>query len=77
MIKQLRFIYLISITKATKFINYNPGAPESMFIDQRNIEIHPGEVLFKVKALGINRAECLHRQGKYKINRPIEGYLGL
>ena len=30
-----------------------------------------------MKALGINRAECLHREGKYKINRPVEGYLGL
>lgn len=41
-----------------------------MFIDQRELEITPGDVLLKVKALGINRAECLHRQGKYKINRP-------
>lgn len=71
MIRQLRVVYAYSITKTTKFINYNPGAPENMFIDQRNIDILPGEVLFKVKALGINRAECLHRQGKYKINRPV------
>jgi NADPH:quinone reductase-like Zn-dependent oxidoreductase len=31
----------------------------------------------KVKAIGINRAECLHRQGKYKIGKPAEAFLGL
>ena len=31
----------------------------------------------KVKALGINRAETLHRKGAYKINRPAESFLGL
>lgn len=61
----------------TKFINYEPGTPEKMFIDQRDINVEQGELLLKVKALGINRAECLHRQGKYKINRPVEGFLGL
>lgn len=48
-----------------------------MFLDKREIEVSPGQLLLKVKTLGINRAQCLHRQGKYKINRPVEGFLGL
>lgn len=35
------------------------------------------ELLVKVKAVGINRAECLHRAGKYKIGKPSEAYIGL
>lgn len=31
----------------------------------------------KIKAIGMNRAECMHRQGKYKINNPVESFLGL
>lgn len=31
----------------------------------------------KVRAVGINRAECLHREGKYKVTRPEEAFLGL
>lgn len=31
----------------------------------------------KVKAVGINRAETLHRMGKYPINKEVEKYLGL
>ena len=31
----------------------------------------------KVKAIGINRAETLHRMGKYPINKEVEKYLGL
>jgi NADPH2:quinone reductase len=37
----------------------------------------PGEQLMKIKAIGMNRAECMHRQGKYKINNPVESFLGL
>ena len=40
----------------TKFINYEPGPPEKMFIDQREISVGQGELLLKIKALGINRA---------------------
>ena len=61
----------------TKFINYKDGGPENMFIDERTLKVPEGHLLLKVKALGMNRAECLHRQGKYKINRPEEGFLGL
>lgn len=61
----------------TKFVNYKPGGPEEMFLDQRELEVAPGEVLMKIKALGINRAETLQRQGKIKINRPVEGFIGL
>jgi NADPH2:quinone reductase len=31
----------------------------------------------KIKAVGINRAETLHRMGKYPINKEVEKYLGL
>jgi NADPH:quinone reductase-like Zn-dependent oxidoreductase len=31
----------------------------------------------KVKAIGINRAECLQRQGKYNSNNLAENLLGL
>lgn len=31
----------------------------------------------KVKAVGMNRAECLHRAGKYKIGKPSEAFIGL
>lgn len=61
----------------TKYVNYKDGAPECMFLDERELVPGEGEVLLKVRALGINRAETLHRQGKYKINRPAESFLGL
>jgi|688.fasta_scaffold192571_1 NADPH:quinone reductase-like Zn-dependent oxidoreductase len=35
------------------------------------------ELLVRVKAVGINRAECLHRAGKYKIGKPSEAFIGL
>jgi NADPH:quinone reductase len=65
------------MSQKTKFVNYKDGGPESMFLDERDLVPAEGDVLIKVKALGINRAETLHRQGKYKINRPAEGFLGL
>jgi NADPH:quinone reductase-like Zn-dependent oxidoreductase len=78
MITNLRLTARITMHKVnTQFVNYTPGPPQNMFLDHRDIEVAPGELLLKIKALGINRAECLHRQGKYKINRPIEGLLGL
>lgn len=40
----------------TKFVNYKAGGPKEMFIDQREMEVGEGELLMKVKALGINRA---------------------
>jgi NADPH:quinone reductase-like Zn-dependent oxidoreductase len=48
-----------------------------MFLDERQLECQEGERLLKVRAVGINRAECLHRAGKYIITRPVEGFLGL
>jgi hypothetical protein len=75
----LRISYLIRCmqTVKTKFVNYKAGGPEAMFLDERELKPEEGEVLIKIKALGINRAETLHRKGAYKINRPVESFLGL
>lgn len=51
----------------TKFIDYKVGGPENLFLNERELEILPGHHLMKVKAVGINRAECLHRMGRYPI----------
>lgn len=41
------------------------------------IKVKENHLLMKVKAIGINRAETLHRMGKYPIKREEEKYLGL
>jgi len=47
------------------------GGPESLKLGQRPVpEAGPGEVLIKVAAAGINRADCLQRKGVYP---PPEG----
>lgn len=61
----------------TKFISYKDGGPENMFVDQRQLQVHfflffkvpDNHLLMKVKAIGINRAETLHRMGKYPIGK--------
>lgn len=68
MIYQIRNLYRMSRT--TKFVNYKTGPPENLFLDERVVEAKENEVLMRVKAVGINRAECLHRAGKYKIGKP-------
>lgn len=75
MIYQIRNLYRMSRT--TKFVNYKPGPPENLFLDERMVEAQEKEVMMKVKAVGINRAECLHRAGKYKIGKPNEAFIGL
>lgn len=42
-----------------------------------HIKAQENEVLMRVKAVGVNRAECLHRAGKYKIGKPSEAHIGL
>lgn len=37
MLRKARLFYPFSLTKNTRFINYTPGGPENMFIDQRNL----------------------------------------
>lgn len=57
-----------SLTQNTKFIDYKVGPAENMFINARELTcLDDDYVLMKVKAVGINRAEVLHRTGKYPI----------
>src|SRR5213082_601984 len=43
---------------------YHPGGPENFVIETRPIpEPHEGQVLVKVKAFGLNRAELMTRKG--------------
>lgn len=62
--------YMISSVK-TKFIDYKPGPPQNLFLNERQIKPSESQHLIKVKAIGINRAECLHRLGRYPINSEV------
>ena len=44
----------------------HPGGPEVLVVEERPVP-HPkeGEVLIRVEAGGINRPDCLQRQGSY------------
>ena len=64
-------------TKHTKFIGYEVGPADNLRLEERELQIEEGDVLMKVKAVGMNRAETLHRQGKYKITKPKEAFIGL
>ena len=48
-----------------------------MFLSEREITIGDESELIRVKAVGINRAECMHRMGKYPIKNEVEKYIGL
>ena len=61
----------------TKFIDYQKGPPQSMFLNERDLQPPPHHHLMKIKAIGLNRAEILHRLGKYAISNDVEKYLGL
>ena len=43
---------------------HEPGGPERLTVEQVSIpDVHPGEVLIRVKAFGLNRSEMFTRQG--------------
>src|SRR5277367_5292705 len=43
-----------------------PGGPEMLVPDTRPVlEPKPGEVLIRIAAAGVNRADCLQRMGRY------------
>jgi putative PIG3 family NAD(P)H quinone oxidoreductase len=55
-----------------------PGDPEVMQIeDVPDAVAGPGEVLIKVAATAINRADCMQRQGNYPPPHGASPYLGL
>ena len=51
----------------TKFVDYKNGPPENLFLNERELTQLPDHHLMKIKAIGINRAETLHRKGAYPI----------
>ena len=61
----------------TKFIDYEKGPADKMFLNERNLVQTPDHYLMKIKAIGLNRAETLHRLGRYPITNDVEKYLGL
>jgi putative PIG3 family NAD(P)H quinone oxidoreductase len=55
-----------------------PGGPEVLEVqDVPEPELKPGEVLVRVAAAGINRADLLQRQGNYPPPRGASPYLGM
>ncbi|MGH8861500.1 MAG: NAD(P)H-quinone oxidoreductase [Jatrophihabitantaceae bacterium] len=55
-----------------------PGNPEVMRVDTvPDATAGPGEVLIKVAATAVNRADCMQRQGNYPPPRGASPYLGL
>ena len=61
----------------TKFVDYKEGPPENLFVNEREICMTENYELMRIKAVGINRAECMHRVGKYPIKNEVEKYIGL
>ena len=61
----------------TKFVDYKEGPPENLFLNERELAVPENYELMKVKAVGINRAECLHRVGRYPIKNEAERFIGL
>lgn len=56
----------------------DPGGPEVMVLDTvPDAVAGPGEVLVKVAATAVNRADCMQRQGNYPPPRGASPYLGL
>ena len=51
----------------TKFVDYKNGPADNMFLNERELTEQPEHHLMKIKAIGINRAETLHRKGAYPI----------
>jgi len=55
-----------------------PGDPEVMRVeDVPDATPGPGEVLIKVAATAVNRADCMQRQGNYPPPRGASDYLGV
>jgi putative PIG3 family NAD(P)H quinone oxidoreductase len=55
-----------------------PGEPSVLRVDTvPDAEPGPGEVLIKVAATAVNRADCMQRQGNYPPPRGASPYLGL
>ena len=53
------------------------GGPEVLQLDDLPVpEPGPGEVLLRVKAIGLNRAECLFRKGQYSEQPILPSRLG-
>ena len=56
----------------------SPGGPEALtLVQQRTPQLNPNEVLIKVAAAGVNRADVLQRQGRYPPPRGAGPVLGL
>lgn len=67
-------------TQNTRFIDYKIGPAEGLFVNARDLVWRDEDhdyVLMRVKAVGINRAEVLHRTGRYPITSEEEKYIGL
>src|ERR1700679_4073018 len=55
-----------------------PGGPEALGLTQRPLpRPGPGEVLIKVAAAGLNRADILQRRGYYPSPGGVPGWPGL
>jgi putative PIG3 family NAD(P)H quinone oxidoreductase len=55
-----------------------PGGPEGMVVAEHPVpELHPGQLLVKVAAAGVNRADCMQRRGDYPPPPGVSEVLGL
>lgn len=56
-----------------------PGGPDALILDDNYPvpEAAPGQALIKVAAAGLNRADILQRQGKYKVPKNASPLIGL
>jgi NADPH:quinone reductase-like Zn-dependent oxidoreductase len=52
----------------TKFVDYEKGPAENLFLNERELPQPEDHYLMKIRAVGLNRAETLHRLGRYPIS---------
>jgi NADPH:quinone reductase-like Zn-dependent oxidoreductase len=64
-----------STAKIVRF--HNTGGPEVLKLEEEKIPaLGAGEVLLRVKAMGLNRAEVMFRQGRYLVQPTLPSKLG-
>jgi NADPH:quinone reductase len=57
---------------------WQPGGPDVLALGERALPVAgPGEVLIRVAAAGVNRADCLQRMGNYPVPAGATDILGL
>jgi NADPH:quinone reductase-like Zn-dependent oxidoreductase len=65
-------------TKIARIVRFHRlGGPEVLQVDEVPLpEPAPGEIRLRVKAIGLNRAEVMFRQGRYLVQPVLPSKLG-